>query len=1247
MDMSEEDAFDFSAAMVSDESEGFSFADAMACGDDQEDEQGEFNFAGAMGAEGDVTDGFSFVGAVGNVDEDDDAFMMPSVVTAQDPEAGSSAIDGASAGEAMNSVDLLSSLLAGANMEDAIKKKTEPEPEPEKPKKKKNKRSGKRDPKAMMKALKEAQNASDAGDQDKSIADSSATSGGTSDTSEKFAHTAASWPKLRTSDAEYKTIVIDSGRSKWRIGLEGEAEPRFVSAEAKEGVLSLEDRWAELEAFLVDHCGGMGAASEHAVLFTVPVLENSDGTGQYVEMATIAFGDRFKFARVCIASQEVLCMYASGVPTGLVLNLGVSFTCVPIFEGYILETGINRMDDDPVLKERSSFSLELVALLTDLILSSVMSSPIDTRSHLLANIVIAGEYTNAWTQDEAHTLECYLQNTFARMYHDVERGTRAEVLADFFANEDSDSDLSLSKGDFVVITEKHDAWYVGFVEGLESTIGMFPSNHVKLVNFEARRDFAAQIKISYQDKYGRTRYKDEKREFLFNIDLPSERANSAWLGGSVLACSEGWSELWSSSVDDLKPTVFFPRNCNHAALWTRDKGVVTASQDRSREAYQSSVDLVAFASAWVDWLRHWQSQTVERKTKWFFTNSPTSAETSGSRFESLSDLSLNDRFGEPLPEGKRCQFFYRDREARIAEFSVAMGQVEAVVKNLQATLKSLEPTDGWHAVLKAQRELFSFPSKVIRTVFTPDTFGVATPIKWYGWEEGEPTITEIKEHLVGVCCCTQCPYFIDPGSACEVTSLRAVGPRLNMSATRPVEEVVEEDDSNSDSDDDSDIEYDELPPNVQGMSIFEQIAWKKEELARRRASRAAKSAAKVNGMSEVTADQTASITSAGDAGLAMLEAMTTDGSDAAEVDGHVYSDDDLEGDQSAGGLSEALFDSLLTTASSKPKNSHVVDVSGEMDFDAHEHAPSVAKPAIVSTANAVFESEDTPSRTESAAKTRDSGWARGWSVAAAGEVESSDDEHEVTADDAAGEATTTNPVSRTLASTSAFETESSPRPFFSESFSPGIGSADHNEIMEQVANPIARSSSNLSSTFAFEAEDDTRRPSERFTKPAEDKATMVPGANNGWAAGWNVPAGDEVVSSDDDSIEPTLAASRLAAPTESDVDSSDSEGHALHAREAPPRTTSNLSSTFAFETEEDARRPSERQFTHDLATELVTGDKSEVSIDDRDMTVNSCAADPATKASDLLAAARKRRLAKTAAPIDSDPIDDDMEGDET
>ena len=155
-----------------------------------------------------------------------------------------------SGGAPASSVDLLSSLLAGADMEDAIRQEEpEPEPEPEKPKKKKNKRAGKKDPKAMMKALKEQQNAADAsgGKQTEAAAEV------------KVAALGPGAPKLRPAAAALRTVIVDSGRSRWRIGMEGEVAPAFISEESDADDADLEDRWISLEEFMAEHCGGVEA----------------------------------------------------------------------------------------------------------------------------------------------------------------------------------------------------------------------------------------------------------------------------------------------------------------------------------------------------------------------------------------------------------------------------------------------------------------------------------------------------------------------------------------------------------------------------------------------------------------------------------------------------------------------------------------------------------------------------------------------------------------------------------------------------------------------------------------------------------------------------------------------------------------------------------------------------------------------------------------------------------------------------
>ena len=169
--------------------------------------------------------------------------------------------------------------------------------------------------------------------------------------------------------------------------------------------------------------------------------------------------------------------------------------------------------------------------------------------------------------------------------------------------------------------------------------------------------------------------------------------------------------------------------------------------------------------------------------------------------------------------------------------------------------------------------------------------------------------------------------MIDADANSLIASTRAVGDFLQLHTQKPVTAaeaaaeaaIAAENESESGSDDD-DIAYDELPPNVKGMSILEQLEWKKQEVARRKAARLAKAGH--------TQSTSAPAARAGDASSAMLDDLLGGGGGNARTSSDDDDDDDEEG---AGGLSSALFDSLLVTAQGDTKK-----VTGEMDFDSME-----------------------------------------------------------------------------------------------------------------------------------------------------------------------------------------------------------------------------------------------------------------------------------------------------------------------
>jgi hypothetical protein len=102
---------------------------------------------GGGGGDSDEDDGgFVNPALMGRGDEDEDAFFNPSLMgggSDDDAGYGGGSDDETADGAPQSSVDLLSSLLADADMTDAMRQpEPEPEPEPKPKKKKKNSRRG-------------------------------------------------------------------------------------------------------------------------------------------------------------------------------------------------------------------------------------------------------------------------------------------------------------------------------------------------------------------------------------------------------------------------------------------------------------------------------------------------------------------------------------------------------------------------------------------------------------------------------------------------------------------------------------------------------------------------------------------------------------------------------------------------------------------------------------------------------------------------------------------------------------------------------------------------------------------------------------------------------------------------------------------------------------------------------------------------------------------------------------------------
>jgi hypothetical protein len=982
---------------------------ALMGGGDSDDDGGFVNPALMGGGDSDDDGGFVNPALMGGGDSDDDGgFVNPAGGFGGGSEDDEEDEDGG--GKPADGLDLLNSLLAGQDMEEATRKEPQPEPEPEVKPKKKNKRAGERkDPKQMMRELKMKQNAQDAGSPGGGGGGGGAGGAGGGD---------EPWP-MRTEEAKFRTVVVDSAcNAQWRIGFEGAVEPLFVSDGAGGGGAADEEvdpsRWDELEDFLEEHCERGKSASDFAVLFTVQALgDPAAGDGSLPalagELAATALGDRFSFARCAVVSQEVLALYAHSLRSGLVLNLSdTATTAVPIFEGALLAEGARR---EPAAPTEGGAAAATPALL-DLVLAAVLSCPIDTRSELFGNLVLTGARALGWSDAERSQFERSLRRRFRNEHGGVIKGRRARAVHDFVAEQVGE--LNLEKGDIVIVDGQRGEWFYGSLEDASSEYGLFPQAFVDQLEWEHEAlveepDCKAVIKKQYRDKYGAIRYKDNPAQFSFLLSLPTPPSAAhagegceltAWVGGSVLASTAAWPELWCTSAEEVASKCpVLPMDSAQAAHMGGARPCGSRGLPLSFAA-EPAAEVLTPADAlesWAEWLEDYHEKLLDHPSSWFFINSPESSEHSGSRFEDLSTLEKADRFGEVLPEAARLDHFLTQRRSRVAELRDAMSRAQQCAREAQAAVGN---GGGWQAVVKAQSSYGDIVAKEYRVSVSSagGGFGASlkesVEIKWYGCDAGEPTVDEIKDHVCKLWQMSEAAgqdsfetetklYLVETDDDTLVTALRGVSGKLCLSDKLPEsarEEVNAGDSDETDSDEDE-ISYDELPANVQGMSIFDQIAWKKAEIARRKAARAARNKAKSGGGSGMpTFEEEPAPQRAGDASAALLDgllgsgggdgAVGQDDSDAdadasdddmggatpawmsqmdsgdeadapAEKDGEEQEEDEEDG----GGLNPALFGALMSSAAKTTEDDYTVAGYGmgtdepQMVDSSDEYAP--------------------------------------------------------------------------------------------------------------------------------------------------------------------------------------------------------------------------------------------------------------------------------------------------------------------
>ena len=219
-------------------------------------------------------------------------------------------------------------------------------------------------------------------------------------------------------------------------------------------------------------------------------------------------------------------------------------------------------------------------------------------------------------------------------------------------------------------------------------------------------------------------------------------------------------------------------------------------------------------------------------------------------------------------------------------------------------------------------------------------------ILWYGHDQGEPAALDVQSLICRIWNIEKAKveqlFLVDNEDALvERITLRGVSGSLTLSESKPTERdsqfggvVANSDDDESGSDEDE-IGYDELPANVQGMSIFDQIAWKKKEVAKRRAERLARQGKDGGGKPKDEGTDSAGLLNAmlGNDDAFDVEENQDNGNVPSDDEpepmpsfmaGLVNSSEDEDDTSEPAGLNQDVFSNLMAAAE---KN------SGERDFD--------------------------------------------------------------------------------------------------------------------------------------------------------------------------------------------------------------------------------------------------------------------------------------------------------------------------
>jgi hypothetical protein len=244
------------------------------------------------------------------------------------------------------------------------------------------------------------------------------------------------------------SLVVDSGRLTWLIGVAGDDSPDVNPRTQQQydantfpahcNSEALRQRWRDNATLFSDYARGRrliahdddefdpddGFDLDHTAVFTCSVCDDAESQNLR-DILSMVFAPNAEhgISLVDIVPQEVLMLYASGRVTGLVVNLGFHLTVMGMYEGHLLGETVRRV---PMLASEDAFIADPAAWeqrihLGALVTEAIEAAPIDTRKELARSVVVSGGSWGGWAGIKehltAHATQLYKWDTTRSMGH--------------------------------------------------------------------------------------------------------------------------------------------------------------------------------------------------------------------------------------------------------------------------------------------------------------------------------------------------------------------------------------------------------------------------------------------------------------------------------------------------------------------------------------------------------------------------------------------------------------------------------------------------------------------------------------------------------------------------------------------------------------------------------------------------------------------------------------------------------------